>query len=231
MLELKGVDCRMVEVLPNSQRLRLRLAGFRGGTVPALKLDGRRIQGSRSIARALEELRPDPPLYPSDPASRARVEEAERWGDEELQPVPRRIARFGAADGTAVSRWAAEHRGLAAPGIVARLAAPTTVLYARFVEVDGRRADEAGVRTDLAALPGLLDHADSLLEEGTVTIDPPNAATLQILSSVRLLDRIADLTDIVGRHPSGAAAREIFPDYPGPLPPFLPPELRALATA
>src|SRR5579859_6299557 len=90
MLDLKGIDYDVVNVIPLNQRIHVRLAGFRGGTVPALKLDGRRIQGSRAIARALDERWPDPPLYPAAPALRARVEEAERWGDEQLQPIPRR---------------------------------------------------------------------------------------------------------------------------------------------
>ena len=47
MLELKGIDYRLAHVLPGNQRIHLRLTGFRGGTVPALKLDGRRIQGER----------------------------------------------------------------------------------------------------------------------------------------------------------------------------------------
>jgi hypothetical protein len=33
------------------------------------------------------------PLFPLDPEQRARVEEAERWGDQVLQPVPRRLFR------------------------------------------------------------------------------------------------------------------------------------------
>jgi glutathione S-transferase len=99
MLELKGVEYERVDVVPFNQRVQLRLAGFRGGTVPALKLDGRRVQGSREIARALEERWPEPPLYPTDPGLRARVEEAERWGEEQLQPVPRRLFRFGIAHG------------------------------------------------------------------------------------------------------------------------------------
>src|SRR5947209_11157339 len=97
MLELKQVDYELVNVLPMTQRLHLRLAGFSRGTVPALKLDGRRVQGSREIARVLDESWPDPPLFPADPEQRRRVEEAERWGEEQLQPVARRIGRFGAA--------------------------------------------------------------------------------------------------------------------------------------
>jgi hypothetical protein len=54
MLDLKGVDYELATVLPGMQRVHLRLVGFRGGTVPALKLDGRRVQGSRRIARALD---------------------------------------------------------------------------------------------------------------------------------------------------------------------------------
>ncbi len=63
-LELKGIEFESVNVMPGMQRIHLRLAGFRDGTVPALKLDGRRVQGSMPIARALDELTPDPPLFP-----------------------------------------------------------------------------------------------------------------------------------------------------------------------
>ena len=44
--------------------------------------------------RRLDELAPEPPLLPpvGDP-DRARVLEAERWGDEELQSVPAQAAR------------------------------------------------------------------------------------------------------------------------------------------
>ena len=91
MLDTKGIEYELAKVLPGTQRVHLRLVGFRGGTVPALKLDGRRIQGSRNIARALEQFKPEPPLLPAEPGTRARVEEAERWGEDVLQPVPRRI--------------------------------------------------------------------------------------------------------------------------------------------
>src|SRR5436190_21576554 len=95
MLEMKGVDYELVHVLPGNQRIHLRLPGFRRGTVPAVKIDGRRIEGSTTIARELERINPHPPLYPHDPDMRRRVEEAERWGDTEFQCVPRRILRWG----------------------------------------------------------------------------------------------------------------------------------------
>ncbi len=222
MLEVKGVDYELVDVLPLNQRFHVRLAGFRGGTVPALKVDGRRIQGSRQIARAADQLWPRPPLFPSDPALRVRVEEAERWGEQQLQPVPRRLARFGAATELDVRLSAAKNQSLPAPEVLARVSAPVVRWYARATELDGRRADEGGVRADLAALPTLLDHADSLLADGTLTTDPPNAASLQILSSVRVLAVFADLGGYLEGRPSTAAAHEVFPSYPGALPPYLP---------
>jgi len=224
MLDLKGVSYELVNVLPFNQRLHLRLAGFKGGTVPAIKLDRRRVQGSREIARVLDERWPDPPLYPADPELRRRVEDAERWGDEQLQPVPRRIARFGATRDLELRRWGARSAKMPAPELLARLSTPAARYFARTIESDGRRATEGGVRADLEALPAQLDHADGLFTEGILTTDPPNAATLQILASLSLLDAHTDLHDGLGRRPSIVAARKLFPDYPGPIPRFLPPE-------
>ncbi len=223
MLDLKGVDYERVDVLPLNQRVHLRLAGFRGGTVPALKLDGQKIQGSRQISRVLDERWPDPPLFPAEPEARARVEEAERWGEEELQPVPRRLFRFVAAQNPELRRRVARAQRMPAPDLVAAASKPAAAYYARTIEADGRRATEAGARADLAALPAMLDRADRLLDDGTLTLDPPNAAALQVLATVRLLDAFEDLHDHVGTHACAAPARELFADYPARLPRVLEP--------
>lgn len=222
MLDLKQVDYELVGVLPMNQRLHLRAAGFRRGTVPAVRVDGRRLQGSRQIARALEELWPEPPLFPADPELRRRVEAAELWGEEQLQPVARRIGRFGAAHSVEVRRWGAQ--GLPLPSLLAHASGPLAWLYTRVTELDGRPATEAGVQADLGALPGLLARVEQLFEDGTLALEPPNAATLQVLSSVRLLDSYADLHEFIGSRGAVQAARELFPRYPGPIPRFLPPE-------
>jgi glutathione S-transferase len=224
MLDLKGVEYKAVNVLPLNQRVHLRLAGFRGGTVPALKLDGQRVQGSRQIARVLDERWPEPPLFPQDPESRARVERAERWGEEELQPVPRRLFRFAAATNPDLRRGVARVAGMPAPGLVAAASKPAVAYYARTIEADGRRATEAGVRADLAALPAMLGRIDRLMSDGTLTLDPPNAATLQILATVRLLDSFEDLHDHVATHACAAPARQLFADYPARLPRVLDPD-------
>jgi glutathione S-transferase len=94
MLAHKRIPHTLVRLMPGLHPVLVRLAGFEGFTVPALELGGRKVQGSRRIARVLDEVRPDPPLFPTDPELRARVEEAERWGEQALQPLPRRMFRY-----------------------------------------------------------------------------------------------------------------------------------------
>jgi glutathione S-transferase len=209
MLELKGVEYELATVLPGTQRMHLRVVGFRGGTVPALRLDGRRVQGSRAIARALEAARPDPPLFPTDEA-------AERWGDEELQIVPWRIVRWGLTRDAGLRRWISAASGVPAPAVVGAPGLPAAKYYARAVG-----ADEAAVRRALDELPDMLARVDALLADGVLTPATPDAVTLQVLCSVRALDGFADLHDQVAARPCAAPARELFPDYPE-IPAFLP---------
>src|SRR5829696_797799 len=76
MLEHKGIDHKVVWLLPGMWPALLRTRGFRSGTVPALKMNGRRVQGSVLISRALEQIKPEPALFPSDPEQRLAVEDA-----------------------------------------------------------------------------------------------------------------------------------------------------------
>ncbi|MDQ3103455.1 MAG: glutathione S-transferase [Actinomycetota bacterium] len=61
-------------------------------TFPILQIDGRTIGDSSAIIASLEQLEPDPPLYPSDPAELDRALELERFFDEELGPHVRLLA-------------------------------------------------------------------------------------------------------------------------------------------
>src|SRR3954453_2328781 len=91
MLEHKGIPYKRTDLMPVISKVALRAVGFAGTTVPAIKIDGEKVQGSRQIVRELDRLRPEPPLLPSDPEQRSAVEEAERFGDEELQQTIREI--------------------------------------------------------------------------------------------------------------------------------------------
>ena len=88
MLERKGIPYKRVDLMPVISKGALRAVGFPGITVPALKIDGRKVQGTREIARELDRLRPEPPLFPADPERRAAVESAERWGDQTCNRRP-----------------------------------------------------------------------------------------------------------------------------------------------
>lgn len=216
MLERKGIAYELAGVLPGSQRVHLRLVGFRGGTVPALKLDGRRVQGSRNIARALERARPEPPLFPADANARVRDEAAERWGDEVLQMLPRRIMRWGLTRHASLRTWISESSGLPAPAVAGALGLPAAHYYAHAVG-----ANEAAVKQALHELHATLERVDALLADAVLTPAEPTAATLQVLCCVRALDAFADLHDQVAAHPCASPARELFPDYPE-IPAFLP---------
>ena len=225
MLERKGIEYELVDELPGFHPLQLRLAGFRGGTVPALRIDGRRVQGSRRISRALDKLRSDPPLFPADPERRAEVVEAERWGEQVLQPVPRRIFRWGASHSQAVRRWiVADVVGWPAPGVLARAQAPLAWRFARMVG-----ADDATVRADVANLPSLLDRVDELIAAGTIGRGEPNAADFQIGTAVRVLLAYEDLRVAIEGRPAAELALRLQPSFPEPIPAALPAEWLAFA--
>jgi glutathione S-transferase len=62
--------------------------------LPVLDLDGRRIGDSTAIIAALEAYRPEPPLYPADPAERERALALEDFFDEHVAPAVRLYAWY-----------------------------------------------------------------------------------------------------------------------------------------
>jgi glutathione S-transferase len=191
----------------------VRAAGFRHGTVPGLKLDGRRIQGTLQISRALDEAVPEPPLFPRDPARRAAVEEAERWGDRVYQPVPRRIFRWVVTNDSAIRQALARRTGIPAPGIAAMLMLPVSHVYMRF-----EGGGEKRVRRDLAELPAHLDHVDDLLAAGTIGGEELNAADFQIGTTTRVLLNFPQARRLLEGRPAAEHAMRIAPDFGMVLP-------------
>ena len=75
MLAHKGLRHRRVILVAGFQPVLVRAAGFSGWTVPALELpDGRKVQGSMEISRALDQAIPERPLFPRDPAARRAID-------------------------------------------------------------------------------------------------------------------------------------------------------------
>ena len=214
MLEHKGIEHKVVNLVPGTHAAAVRALGFRKGTVPAMRLDGRRIQGTRAIARALDEAQPEPPLFPGDPQARIRVEKAELWGDEVLQPVPRRVGNWVFANRPEMRARLAREAGLPAPGLLGPAGWPLTWYFARKHGAN----DTERVRKTVEMLPAVLDHVDELLDEGTIGGEQRNAADFQIGTSVRLLMTFADLAPAFEGRRAARFATELMPDYPTGVP-------------
>lgn len=201
-LALKGVDYRRVDLLPLSQRLLGPLL-FGGGTVPGMRIGGERLCGSRAIMRRLDQLHPEPSLYPGE-----EVAAAEAWGDEVLQTQSRRLLDVLLLRRPAAMEQFVGDARLPLPLWMLRPSLPLTAkLMAR---VNG--ATEATGRSDLAALPGHLDKIDAWIEDGVLGRPQPNAADLQIGSSIRLLGAFDDLAPLMDGRPAARLA-----DYYPPL--------------
>jgi glutathione S-transferase len=219
MLEHKGIDHRVVNLVPGMHALALRPLGFRGGTVPALKIDGRRIQGSRQISRALDEIQPEPRLFPADPELRIRVEEAERWGEDVLQGVPRRVTRCLTVIKPEMRVHMAREAGVPAPRVAGALNVPVARYFARKIDATEDRA-----RAALALLPALLDHVEKLLTERTIGGRERNAADFQIAPTVRSLLSFEEVAPAIEGRPAGDFAMEVLPEFPASVPAGMVPE-------
>lgn len=221
MLEHKGIEHRVVNLVPGTHAALLRPLGFRGGTVPALKMEERRIQGSRAISRALDAAQPEPALFPAEPAERIRVEEAEHWGDRVLQPIPRRLGGWINVHRPELRTKLAREAGVPAPRAIASVGWPVAWYFAHKVSAN----DTESIRTMVTTLPGLLDHVDGLLGAGTIGGARRNAADFQIGTSIRLLMTFEDLAPVMEGREATRFAAALMPDYPTGVPGGLvPPE-------
>jgi len=219
MLETKGIAYKRTDLMPVISKGVLRGLGFPRNTVPAIKIDGRRIQGTGEIARELDRIQPEPALLPADPAQRAAVEEAERFGDEELQPAVRAILWWALRKNKAPLRSYSDGAKLGIPiGLALKTAGPIVAASARFNE-----ATDDNVRRGLAALPAMLQKIDDWIAAGTIGGEQPNVADFQIAPSLRLAITLDDLRPAIESRPAGELAKRLVPTYPGKTPPVLPP--------
>jgi glutathione S-transferase len=231
MLKHKGIPFKRTDLFPVISRVIVRGLRFPGPTVPAIKIDGRRVQGSREIARELDRLRPEPALFPADPEKRAAVEEAERFGDEQLQHPIRQTIWWAFKQNKAPLRSYSEGARLGIPiGLAVRTAAPIIALEKRINE-----ASDENVRADLDAFGGLLQRVDDMIAAGTLDGEELNAADFQIAPSIRLAMTLQDLRPLIEPRPAGRLARRVQPEIAGDFPPVLPAAwlepLRATAAA
>src|SRR3954463_5116378 len=192
-LEHKGIDYRRVDLLPVFHRVGMPLRRFSGTTVPGIVIDGRKVHGSLASLRTLDELRTGPPLFPADPLRRREVENALSWGEENYQPVARRLLPYSLLRRpSAVGSLLEGSRTIIPPGVLARIAGPAIFANSRI-----HRSNEQGIRKMLADLPGMLDRVDAWIASGLLNADDPGAADFMIAPSTRALMWFEDLRPVV----------------------------------
>jgi glutathione S-transferase len=231
VLEHKGISYRTVELPTGAHPMAVRILGFPGhpepirtvdgstpgplamldrlGTVPALRYGEQRIQTNTEIIRFLEGVKPDPPLYPADPVLRAKVEEAQRWGDEPFQMAARRITLAAGVSGAA-----ALYEG-GARGRLGPLLSKNGPMRAMVSNIAGRvtfKASGANEAAQLAALPAMLDSIDSWIADGVLNGETLNAADYTIAPSLALLSYRLDVRGDIERRPAYALLERVLPE-------------------
>jgi len=210
MLEHKQVPYRRVDVVTLLHPIAVRLHGFdaggqtrtagarrtvglrmgdRLGTVPALAADAHRVSTNHRIARFLDERLPEPPLFPADPERRSAVEEAERWANDTLQMVARRIVLPAMArDPAGFSRSTGDGR---LGYLLYRRALTRRVIIPR---IRGVFAASSRANSELLAdLPATLDRIDAWIASGILGGAQLNAADFMVVPSLALILYRSDL--------------------------------------
>lgn len=209
-LEAKGLEYERVELQPGKHvEAMASVYGDGRTTVPGMLVDGEPVHGSNAIFERLEELAPEPSLYPADRADAVR--EAARWGDDELQDLGRRIP-WGAL------HFRPEQLGLIAGG--GPLDPAGTDFAIRMIRSAWKYHGITAARLaeDLAGLPDKLDHVDRLVADGVLGGDAPNAADLQIGATLSVLLSVGDVRPLIEGRPAEHVARRWFADRAGILP-------------
>jgi glutathione S-transferase len=213
-MAIKGLSYDVVE-WPPPVNAPMQRAIFGARTVPGLTIDGQKVSGSRAIIRRLEQLAPEPPLFPVDTQARERVEEAERWADETFQAVARKLLWVGLKHTPEALVSYGEHSKLRLPAAVVRFSAPLIA----DLETRLNRTNDEVARSTVKELPVQLDKIDAWIADRTIgDMEHPNAADLQLASIIRLLLTLADARPLIQQRPCAELAMRLFPHMDGELP-------------
>jgi glutathione S-transferase len=235
LLEHKGIDYRVVELPTGLHPQLVRLLGFPGrsatprkveggtnpmlasmdrfGTVPAVRIDGDRVQTNLALIDWLDAHYPEPPLFPAGDEERAQVREALLWGNEVLQMTARRLV-FAAG-----LRELDALRGRASHGRMGPLLAHNDLWRTAISQVAARivfsatPAREQALRDELADQLGVVD---VWLAAGILNGPRLNAADLMIATSLALLSYVPALEADIEARPCGALMQRVLPGPVGP---------------
>jgi len=209
-IEFKGLEFEKVDMPYGSHNEEMEaIYGEGAKTVPGMVVDGEPVHGSSAIFVRLEEIAPDPPLFPDPIADRVR--EAERWGNEQLQDLGRSLG------------WGALHFRPETLGMLIGGGEldPGGVDYAmKFIHSTWRYHGITAVllAEELAGLPAKIEHIEELADEGVIGGDQPTAADLQIGSTIKVLRSIGDLDGLLEGTAAADVATRWFGEPAGRIP-------------
>jgi glutathione S-transferase len=183
----------------------------RMGTVPVLRIGGEWSATNGVIARVLDQIRPEPPLFPHDPSHRRAVEDAWRWGDEIFQMVARRVVLAASLHGPDALRSRGNDGRL---GPLLWRHATVRLFGSRMIARFGFAIDARAERELLAALPAMLDRIDGWIHAGVLDGEALYAADFMIAPSLALLSYRLDLSDELDRRPAMALTDRMLPLNP-----------------
>lgn len=204
LLRHKGVPFRRVNIPPPFHRVVVRLLGYPGARVPAVRFpDGSKVHRTKRLARALDERQPEPRLVPDDP----RVLEAEAWGEKALQQWSRRMVAAAGVRGTdRLHEGGADGRmgPLLARNAVTRRAICAMIMLA--FSVTPKRQ-----REDWAQRGEMFDRVDAWIEDGVLNGEQLNSADLIIVTSLALVDYRRDVRPEMEGRPLYGLVERVLP--------------------
>lgn len=142
-LDYKRVAHVRRSAMPGPHRKVARRLGA-GDTLPVLTLDGRTIGDSTRIVAALEQLRPQPRLYPADAAARVRALDLEDYFDEQLGPCVRVLSL---------------HHAMSDPKLLFGMFAPDLAGFRRVMARAGYRGLRRGIVAEFGIDAAGVEHA------------------------------------------------------------------------
>lgn len=156
MLRHKRIRYRRIDLVAVLHRVLVRGLGVPGGTVPALRIEGTRVQGDARHRHGLGRAAPQAAVVSRRSERRRAVVEAEAWGV--LQPVPRRIIWAGLKrDRSTIGTYLEGAHTPIPVGVAERVAAPIVAAAEGVIGAAEHNAADFQIATSTALLASMDD--------------------------------------------------------------------------